>query len=372
MESIYFSQCFPNVFPIFESYYQEMHMSKSLTYADAGVDIDKANRLVDNIKKIAKQTRRSGVMSEIGGFGGLFSLNLTYLKNPVLVSSTDGVGTKLKVAFMMEKHDTIGIDLVAMCVNDIIVQGAKPLFFLDYLSMGKLNTDIATDVIQGIGEGCREAGCALIGGETAEMPGFYSEKEYDLAGFAVGVVERDRIVNGSGIHVGNQLIGISSSGLHSNGYSLVRKVCFEILNLKIDSHVPELGKTIGEEMLTPTRIYSKTIHSIIKDLPVRGLSHITGGGIVDNILRVIPDSCGIIVKKQSWDVPPVFPFLQEAGKISEPEMMRTFNNGIGMILVVPENNAQEILERLSAMNEKAFIIGEVVERKDSRERIEWM
>ena len=229
-------------------------MKKSLTYADAGVNINKANKLVGIIKKLAKQTHRSGVMGEIGGFGGLFSLNLTNIETPVLVSSTDGVGTKLKIAFMMGKHDTVGIDLVAMCVNDIAVQGAKPLFFLDYLSTGQLDTDIVTDIIKGVVEGCRQAVCALIGGETAEMPGFYKKKEYDLAGFAVGIVDNSKIVDGSEIHVGNKLIGIASNGLHSNGYSLVRKVCFNVLKLKIDAHVPELGHTIGEELLTPTKI----------------------------------------------------------------------------------------------------------------------
>jgi phosphoribosylformylglycinamidine cyclo-ligase len=294
------------------------------------------------------------------------------MESPVLVSSTDGVGTKLKIAFMMSKHDTIGIDLVAMCVNDIVVQGAKPLFFLDYLSMGKLETKIATDVISGIGEGCRQAGCALIGGETAEMPGFYRENEYDLAGFAVGIVENSKIIDGSGIRVGDKLIGISSSGLHSNGYSLVRKICFEILKLKIDTHIPELGKTIGEELLTPTRIYSQTVHSIIKDLPVFGLAHITGGGITDNIIRVIPEQCNVVMRKHSWDVPPVFTYLKQAGNISEREMMRTFNNGIGLIAVVHEKGSQEVLDRLIAMKEKAFIVGEIVERKEAGERVKWI
>jgi len=347
-------------------------MTKPLTYADAGVDIDKADEFVGCIKKIAKQTFRSGVISEIGGFGGMFSLNIASMESPVLVSSTDGVGTKLKIAFMMGKHDTIGIDLVAMCVNDIVVQGAKPLFFLDYLSMGKLETKTATDVITGIGEGCRMAGCALIGGETAEMPGFYKDNEYDLAGFVVGLVENDKIIDGSGIHVGDQLIGISSSGLHSNGYSLVRKVCFEILGLKIDTYVSELGRTIGEELLTPTRIYSETIHSIIKDLPVFGLAHITGGGITDNIIRVIPEGCDVVLRKNSWDVPPVFTYLKQAGNISEKEMMRTFNNGIGLVAVVHEESAQEILDRLIAMKENAFFIGEVVERKGTKERVQWV
>ncbi len=347
-------------------------MTNSLTYADAGVDIEKASRLVSIIKKIAQKTRRSGVMGEIGGFGGLFSLNVGHFESPVLVSSTDGVGTKLKIAFMMEKHDTVGIDLVAMCVNDIIVQGAEPLFLLDYLSMGRLDTKIATDIITGIGAGCRQAKCALIGGETAEMPDFYKENEYDLAGFVVGIVENSKIVDGSEIRVGNRLIGISSSGLHSNGYSLVRKVCFEILKLKIDAFIPDLGKTIGEELLIPTKIYAQTVRSMMMDLPVFGLAHITGGGIVDNILRVIPERCNIMLRKQSWEVPPIFRYLQQAGKISDQEMMRTFNNGIGLIAVVPEDATEETLERLNAMGEKAFDIGKIMERKEAGgSRIQW-
>ncbi len=346
-------------------------MTKPLTYADAGVDIEKASDLIESIKKIAQQTRRSGVMGEIGGFGGLFSLNIGNLTSPVLVSSTDGVGTKLKIAFMTGTHDTVGIDLVAMCVNDIIVEGAKPLFFLDYLSMGKLDTDIAIAVVAGVGEGCRQAGCALLGGETAEMPGFYKGNEYDLVGFVVGLVENSKIIDGTEIRVGNQIIGISSSGLHSNGYSLVRKICFDILKLDVDTYVPDLGQTIGEELLTPTKIYSDTVHPIIRDLPIFGLAHITGGGITDNILRVIPEGCGILLRKNSWEIPPVFNFLREAGNITEPEMMRTFNNGIGFIAIVPEDSTQEIVERLVAVNEKAFVIGEVVERKDSKERIKW-
>lgn len=352
--------------------YLELNMAKSLTYADAGVDIDKSNKFLTTIKKIAKQTSRSGVMGDIGGFGGLFSLNIANLENPVLVSSTDGVGTKLKIALMMKRHDTIGIDLVAMCVNDIAVHGAKPLFFLDYLSMGKLKTDIATEIIKGIGQGCKKAKCALIGGETAEMPGFYKPNEYDLAGFAVGIVDNDKIIDGSEIRVGHQLIGVASNGLHSNGYSLVRKICFDILKLKIDAQIQELGRTIGEELLMPTRIYSETILHVIRDLPVHGLVHVTGGGIVDNILRIIPKACQVLMKKKSWDVPPVFPYLQKAGNISDNEMMRTFNNGLGLIALVPEKAAQDVLERLNAMDEKAFIIGEVVERKTSHTRLKWV
>jgi len=294
------------------------------------------------------------------------------MERPVLVSSTDGVGTKLKIAFMMGKHDTVCIDLVAMFVNDIAVQGAKPLFFLDYLSTGKLKTDTVTEIIKGIAEGCRQAVCALIGGETAEMPGFYRDNEYDLAGFAVGIVDNSKIIDGSEIHVGNKVIGIASSGLHSNGYSLVRKICFDILKLKIDDHVPELGKSLGEELIIPTKIYSDTICRIYRDIPILGLAHVTGGGIGDNILRVIPKSCNVVIRKGSWDVPPVFPFLQQAGKISEKEMLRTFNNGIGMIIVLPEEVARDVLERLSGMGEKSYIIGEIVERKNSDSRIEWL
>jgi phosphoribosylformylglycinamidine cyclo-ligase len=347
-------------------------MSKPLTYADAGVDIDKAKNLIGTIEEIAKQTRSSSVMGEIGGFGGLFSLNIANYERPVLVSSTDGVGTKLKIAFMTDKHDTVGIDLVAMCVNDIAVQGAKPLFFLDYLSIGKLKTSTVTEIIKGIGNGCQLAKCALIGGETAEMPGLYKKNEYDLAGFSVGIVDYSKIIDGSEIHVGNVLIGLASSGLHSNGYSLVRKICFDVLKLKPETYMPEFGHALGEELLTPTKIYSETIQHIIRDLPVLGLAHITGGGIIENLLRTIPKTCKIVIREGSWDVPPVFPFLQKAGKISKREMMRTFNNGLGLIAVVPEKHAQDIFERLNGMNERAVFIGEVAERKKSRAQISWV
>jgi len=346
-------------------------MTDSVTYADAGVDIDKANKLICKISEIAKQTPRAGVMGEIGGFGGLFSPNLANLDRPVLVSSTDGVGTKLKIAFMLDKHDTVGIDLVAMCVNDILVQGAKPLFFLDYLSMGKLDSQRAANIIRGIGEGCQQAKCALLGGETAEMPGFYRDKEYDLAGFAVGIVDNSKIVDGTDIRVGHRLIGIASSGLHSNGYSLVRKICFEILKLKVDDYIPELGKTLGEELLTPTKIYVEPILSILKDLPVHGLAHITGGGIADNILRIVPKACNILIQTEIWDVPPIFSFLRQAGKISGQEMRRTFNNGIGMIAIVPPDATADVLQRLEAVNEKAYFIGEILACRDSGERIIW-
>ena len=349
-----------------------MGMGKSLTYADAGVDIAKGDKFVNSIKKIADQTRRLGVMSEIGGFGGLFSLNLDNFDRPVLVSSTDGVGTKLKIAFMLNKHDTIGIDLVAMCVNDVIVQGATPLYFLDYLSMGALDTRVATDIITGIGKGCKEARCALIGGETAEMPGLYQAGEYDLAGFAVGVVDNDKIIDGSEIRVSNKIIGIASSGLHSNGYSLVRKICFDLLKLKVESKIPELGVTLGEELLKPTRIYSNIIHSVTRDLPVLGLIHVTGGGIENNLLRIIPKACQVVLKRDSWEIPPIFHFLQEAGNVKDAEMMRTFNNGIGLIAVVSDEVVEDVLERLNAMKEKAYVMGEIAERKQSSRRIKWI
>lgn len=348
-------------------------MSKPMTYADAGVDIDKADRLVTSIKKIAQKTHRPGVMGEIGGFGGLFSLNTADVKRPVLVSSTDGVGTKLKIAFMMDRHDTVGTDLVAMCVNDIAVQGAKPLFFLDYLSTSKLNNKTITAIIEGIGKGCREAKCALIGGETAEMPGFYKDNEYDLAGFTVGLVDNDKIVDGSEIRVGHQIIGIASSGLHSNGFSLVRKICFDHLKLTVESHVPELGRTLGEELIIPTRIYSETIQHLIRDLPIGGLAHITGGGIIDNTLRVIPQACNLLLKKGSWDVPPIFEFLKKSGKVAQEEMYRTFNNGIGLVAVVAEKDAQDVFERINGMGAKAYFIGEIVERKrSSKKRCKWV
>jgi phosphoribosylformylglycinamidine cyclo-ligase len=346
-------------------------MKESFTYADAGVDIDKANKLVDTIGEIAKQTFRTGVISDIGGFGGLFSLNLANLDRPVLVSSTDGVGTKLKIASMLDKHDTVGIDLVAMCVNDIIVQGAKPLFFLDYLSMGKIDNQRVANIIKGIADGCKQAQCPLLGGETAEMPGFYETGEYDMAGFSVGIVDNSNIIDGTEIRVGHKLIGIASSGLHSNGYSLVRKICFEVLNLKIDESIPELGKTIGEELLTPTKIYAATVKGLLKDLPIHGIAHITGGGISDNLVRVVPQACSILIRKESWDVPPIFSFLQQAGNISEKEMARAFNMGLGMIIIVPDNAVLDVLQRIEAMNDHAFVIGEIRDCRETDKRLIW-
>ncbi len=347
-------------------------MNDSLTYADSGVDIDKANQLVDRIKDIARSTPRSGVMGEIGGFGGLYSLNLANISNPVLVSSTDGVGTKLKIAFQMDKHDTIGIDLVAMCVNDIIVQGAKPLFFLDYLAMGTLDNAVAEQIILGIAKGCTEAGCALIGGETAEMPGLYQPGEYDLSGFAVGIVDNTKIIDGSYIRPGHKLIGIASSGVHSNGFSLVRKIFFDKCHYSVSTHIPEFGTTLGEELIKPTFIYVSTVLSLLRDLPIHGLAHITGGGIDENIIRVIPEACKAIIHKGSWEIPPVFQLLQKSGNVSDNEMHRTFNNGIGMAVVVPEKSVEDVMDRLSAMEEKAYFIGEITSRENNEIQTQWV
>jgi phosphoribosylformylglycinamidine cyclo-ligase len=340
------------------------------TYRDAGVDIDAGNAFVKMIKPLVKATSRPEVLADIGGFGGLFSLNSSKYKNPVLVSGTDGVGTKLKLAFMADRHDTIGIDLVAMCVNDIVVQGAEPLFFLDYLATAKLDPEKAVQIVKGISEGCIQAGCALIGGETAEMPGFYAGEEYDLAGFTVGVVERDNIIDGSTITVGNTLIGIASSGLHSNGYSLARKIIFDRMGLGINDTLPGFDKTVADELLTPTRIYVKTILNLLRDFPINGIAHITGGGLLENVPRILPHGCKAVIKRSGWTIPAIFHLLQEGGNIEDGELLRTFNCGIGMVLAVPEKEAEEILIRLSGLNEQAFIIGEVAKCEPGKECVE--
>lgn len=341
-----------------------------ITYKDSGVDIDAGNNFVKMIKPFVKATSRPEVMADIGGFGGLFSLNSGKYKNPVLVSGTDGVGTKLKLAFMADRHDTVGIDLVAMCVNDIVVQGAEPLFFLDYLATGKLDPVKAADIVKGIAEGCIQAGCALIGGETAEMPGFYAEGEYDMAGFTVGVVERDNLIDGSSITVGDRLIGLASTGLHSNGYSLARKVIFERMGLKIDSILPETGRTVADELLTPTRIYVKSVLNLLRDFKINGIAHITGGGLLENIPRVLPHGCKAVLHRGSWTTLPIFDILQKAGNIEETEMLRTLNCGIGMVLAVPEKETDDILLRLNGLNEKAFVIGEVAKCDHGAEAVE--
>lgn len=344
---------------------------KQSTYREAGVDIDAGNRLVDSIKPIVSKTFKPGVITDIGGFAGLYSLHVQDMKSPVLVTSTDGVGTKLKIAFMMDKHDTVGIDLVAMCVNDIMVQGATPLFMLDYISMGELDVEKAVDIVKGIAAGCNEARCSLIGGETAEMPDFYSKGEYDLAGFVVGIADNAELLDGSEISVGNLLIGIGSNGLHSNGYSLVRKIFFGDLKMSVHDHVAEFGRTLGEELLEPTRIYAKTIFGLRRDFRLYGISHITGGGLVDNLPRILPNRCKVVINKSSWKIPPIFQYMQKAGSIAPEEMLRTFNNGLGLVIVVAEEDSNEILLRLKAMGETGYIIGTVESREDGEEAIEF-
>jgi len=333
------------------------------TYRDAGVDIDAGDEFVERIKPHVRATFRPEVMTDLGGFGGLFRFQANRYQDPVLVSGTDGVGTKLKIAFLMDKHDTVGIDLVAMCVNDIAVSGAEPLFFLDYFATGKLSLKTAEAVVRGISDGCRQAGCALIGGETAEMPSFYAEGEYDLAGFAVGAVEKKKIISGAAVRPGDQLIGLASSGLHSNGYSLARKIFFDHLGLKVQSRVKGLKRTLGEELLVPTRIYVKTVLSLIRDFPIHGIAHITGGGFTDNIPRVVPQGCKAVIHKGSWPILPIFQVLQKGGRVSETEMLRTFNNGIGLVLIVPSSKASPICDRLKKLKEKPYRIGEIAEAR---------
>jgi phosphoribosylformylglycinamidine cyclo-ligase len=342
---------------------------KRFSYKEAGVDVDKGDNFVRLIKSLVEGTFRPDVLTKLGGFAGCVSLNLRRYKKPILVSSTDGVGTKLKIAFSMDRHDTVGIDLVAMCVNDIIVIGARPLFLLDYLAVSKLEPNRAKKVVGGIVKGCLEAECSLIGGETAEMPGFYKKGEYDLAGFVVGILEEDQIIDGSGIRIGDKLVGIASSGLHSNGFSLVRKVLLERHKLDLRKRVAELGERLGETLLRPTRIYVKTILNLLRDFSPHGMAHITGGGITGNLPRILPKGCKAVIRKGTWDVPPIFPFLQERGNISEDEMYKTFNNGIGMILVIPPKDAQKVMARLQALGERGFIIGEIVKADKPEEAI---
>lgn len=344
-------------------------MKTQLTYKKAGVDIDAGNKFVQIIKPLVRKTFRPEVVSDIGGFGGLFALKVKKYKNPVLVSSTDGVGTKLKIAFMTGRHDTVGIDLVAMCVNDVVVQGAEPLFLLDYLATGKLSLEVAKQIIKGIARGCLQAGCALIGGETAEMPSFYQKEEYDLAGFAVGVVEKKKILDGTAIRAGDQLIGLASSGLHSNGYSLARKVLFETMRLKVDNYVPDLSRSVAEELLIPTKIYVKPLLQLLSKFHIHGLAHITGGGITENLPRIIPRGLQPILWRGTWPIPPIFNLIKKGGNIAEEEMWRTFNNGLGMILVVPSREVTCIMEALKKWREKAFHIGEIARAKDLKERI---
>ena len=326
-----------------------------LSYLDAGVDIGAGDQLVENIKPLAQKTLRPEVLAGIGGFGALFEISKKY-RDPVLVSGSDGVGTKLKLAFQLNKHDTVGIDLVAMSVNDILVLGAEPLFFLDYFACSKLDVATATQVIQGIAKGCELAGCALIGGETAEMPGFYAAGEYDLAGFAVGVVEKDRIITGRTIAEGDAVLGLASSGAHSNGYSLIRKIIeMSGASLSSDFH----GKSLGEALLAPTRIYVQALRELMQHLPVKGMAHITGAGLPGNIPRVLPKNCDAVLKKDSWPIPAIFKFLAEKGPVEEEEMFRVFNMGIGYVLVVAEDFADSIADKLTGYGEHVYKIGRI-------------
>ncbi|QMV15191.1 phosphoribosylformylglycinamidine cyclo-ligase [Vibrio spartinae] len=338
----------------------------SLSYKDAGVDIDAGNALVERIKGAVKKTRRPEVMGGIGGFGALCELPTKY-KHPVLVSGTDGVGTKLRLALDMKKHDTIGIDLVAMCVNDLIVQGAEPLFFLDYYATGKLDVDTAADVVSGIAEGCLQAGCALIGGETAEMPGMYEGEDYDVAGFCVGVVEKEAIIDGSKVGAGNSLIAVGSSGPHSNGYSLIRKI-LEVSNADKSELLD--GKAVGEHLLEPTKIYIKSALKLVAEHDIHAISHITGGGFWENIPRVLPQGTKAVIDGNSWEWPVIFKWLQEKGHVETYEMYRTFNCGVGLMIALPEAQAQAAVELLQSEGENAWIIGHIAEAQANEPQVE--
>ena len=332
-------------------------MNKTLTYKKAGVDIDEGERFVRLLSPLVKKTFRPEVITDIGSFSALFNLDLRRYRKPVLVSGTDGVGTKLKVAFMMDKHDTVGIDLVAMCVNDILTSGAEPLFFLDYFATGKLRAEKALDVVRGIAKGCREARCSLVGGETAEMPGFYADGEYDLAGFAVGVVDRKEIIDGSRIRVGDAIVGIASNGLHSNGYSLVRKLFFEEEGMDVKTYVHELGAKLGDELLRPTRIYVKAFTILRERLRIKGMAHITGGGIPGNLPRILPEGICARIQNGSWPVPKIFSLIESMGKIPQEDMKKTFNMGIGFVMVVARSAALDAVRLLRKSRYPAFIIG---------------
>lgn len=336
-----------------------MENKKVITYADAGVNIDAGNKAVELMKDSVRASYRPEVIGDLGGFGGLFALQNKY-KEPVLVSGTDGVGTKLKIAFMMYKHDTIGQDAVAMCVNDILVQGAEPLFFLDYIAVPKVDSQKVANIVKGVAMACKESGCALIGGETAEMAGFYADGEYDIAGFSVGVVEKSKMITGEKVQPGDVLLGLPSTGIHSNGYSLVRKICFDAMQFTVDTPIPEFHKTLGEELLTPTRLYPKTCLPLIEKFNLHGMVHITGGGFYDNIPRVLPENCDALINAEAWNVPIVFKKLQEWGNVPWKEMYRTFNMGVGMVLVVASEEADAVRAHLKANNEKFYELGSVV------------
>ncbi len=346
-----------------------MSETKQSKYSEAGVDIDKGNDFVSGIKDIVSDTHQPGVLNDIGGFSSIFAIDTHKYKQPVLVTSTDGVGTKLDIAARCNKHDTIGIDLVAMCVNDIIVGGATPLCFLDYFSVGKLDLDVATEVVRGIAEGCKLSKCSLVGGETAEMPGLYKAGDYDLAGFVVGIGDRANIIDGSQIKIGNKIIGLKSSGLHSNGFSLVRKICFTDHNLDVNDTIEELGCTLGEELLKPTRIYVQSVLAILKSYTLNGMIHNTGGGFIDNIPRILPKGCKAVIDCNQWQVPPIFNFLAKKGDVPRTEMYRTFNMGIGLMVIVDDKEVDDIVHRFAAHGEDVAIIGEVAALKDGEEQV---
>ncbi|HHU18167.1 MAG TPA: phosphoribosylformylglycinamidine cyclo-ligase [Clostridiales bacterium] len=335
-------------------------MDEKLTYKDAGVDTKEGEKAVQLMKEHVKKTFNANVLTGLGSFGSIFKLDLTGINEPILVAGTDGVGTKLKIAFMLDKHDTIGQDCVAMCVNDILCQGAKPLFFLDYIATGKVKAEKVADIVKGVSDGCIIGECALVGGETAEMPDFYADGEYDMAGFAVGVVDRSRIVDGSKIKKGDVLIGLPSSGLHSNGYSLVRKLFFEIMKLRVNDYVADFGRTVGNELIIPTKIYTKACNAVMTKETVNGIIHITGGGFFENIPRIIPEGLGVRINIGSWSILPIFEYIQRCGNIDRNEMFSTFNMGIGMIMVVNKERAESIMDILKEAGEEPCIIGEVV------------
>jgi phosphoribosylformylglycinamidine cyclo-ligase len=332
-----------------------------LRYRDAGVDIDAANAAIDAIKDFVRLTFNDNVLQDIGSFGAMYRLDVQGMDEPVLVSSVDGVGTKLKLAFMSGKHDTIGIDLVSHCVNDILVQGAKPLFFLDYLAFGKLRPEIMVEIIRGVSVGCRYAGCALIGGETAEMPGMYAEDEYDIAGTIVGIVDRSRIIDGSTITAGDLVIGLPSSGLHTNGYSLARKICFERAGLSLQDTLPYDGRTVLEALMEPHVSYARLMQLVMRVVQVKGMAHITGGGITENLPRILPEGLGAEINLSAWTVPPLFRFLQEAGNVPDDEMLRTFNMGLGFLFIVSQDQAEKTLETIELAGQTAMSVGRIIQ-----------
>ena len=337
------------------------NINDKLTYKDSGVDTKEGERAVSLMKEHVSKTFGPEVLKSIGGFGSLYKPNLDGISSPVLVAGSDGVGTKLKIAIMMDKHDTVGQDLVAMCTNDVLCQGAMPMFFLDYIATGKVSAEKIADIVKGVADGCSLAGCALVGGETAEMPGFYADGDYDMAGFAVGIVDEDKIIDGQNIEEGNILIGISSSGIHSNGYSLVRKLFLEKQGMSLDETPEGLDNTLGETLLTPTRIYTKQVMAVLKELSPKAIIHITGGGFFENIPRVIPKGLGVQVDNSAWPIPPIFKIIQDYGNIDTEEMFSTLNMGIGMIMVVSESEKATVINALASVDEEAYVIGRIIE-----------